>query len=132
MSPNPSQRRDRHGRGLRRPVHSKVFRRGMGGESFFEQVVEETCEYLKEAFPEELGNLICKIEDLPALAGNLDEVQRYEINQEKHLITLYRIPIQRMNKVKYSDPQMQIERVVFSAAAELIGKDPWDLIHPEN
>jgi hypothetical protein len=47
-------------------------------------------------------------------------------------VTLYRVPIQRMNKVKYADPQMQIERVVFSAAAELINKDPWDLIHPEN
>lgn len=131
MSPTPSQRRDRHGRGLRRPVHSKVFRRGMGGESFFEQVVEETCEYLRESFPEELAELKYKIEDLPALAGNSDEVQRYEINPEKLLITLYRIPIQRMNKIKYSDPQMQIERVVFAAAAELIGKDPWDLIHPE-
>ena len=104
----------------------------MGGESFFEQVVQETCEYLRESFPEELGNLSYKIEDLPALAGSSDEVQRYELNPEKLSITLYRIPIQRMNKIKYSDPQMQIERVVFSAAAELINKDPWDLIHPEN
>jgi DNA-directed RNA polymerase subunit H (RpoH/RPB5) len=103
----------------------------MGGESFFEQVVEETCEYLRDAFPEELSQLKYRIEDLPALSSS-DEVQRYEINPEQHLITLYRIPIQRMNKIKYSDPQMQIERVVFSAAAELINKDPWDLIHPEN
>ncbi|MEY4713740.1 MAG: hypothetical protein RIQ37_70 [Actinomycetota bacterium] len=132
MSANSSQRRDRHGRGLRRPVHSKVFRRGMGGESFFEQVVEETCEYLKESFPEELGNLKIRIEDMPALSANSDEVQRYELDQKTMTVTLYRVPIQRMNKVKYADPQMQIERVVFSAAAELINKDPWDLIHPEN
>jgi hypothetical protein len=46
------------------------------------------------------------------------------------LITLYRIPIQRLGKARSMDPRLQIEQAVISAAASLIDKDPWELIHP--
>lgn len=117
---------------MRRPVHSKLFRFGMSGGSYFEQVVSETCEYLKESFPDELGRLSFRIEDVPPISQESGEVVRYSVNKPSFLITLYRIPIQRMNRAKYLDPQMQIERAVFDAAAELVDKDPWDLIHPQS
>lgn len=132
MGTSPSKRRDRHGRGMRRPVHSKLFRFGMSGGSYFEQVVADTCDYLKESFPEELGNLSFRIEEVPPISSEVGEVVRYSVNRQNFQITLYRIPIQRMNRVKYLDPQMQIERAVFDAAAELVDKDPWDLIHPHS
>lgn len=107
-----------------------MFRFGMSGGSFFEQVVSDTCEYLRDSFPNELGKLTYRIEDLPAVIPENGEVKKFQLDRVNTRIVLYRIPIQRMHKLKYSDPQMQIERVVFDAAAELIDKDPWDLIHP--
>jgi hypothetical protein len=44
-------------------------------------------------------------------------------------ITLYRLPIQRLRR-RESDARMQIEKAVITAAAALIDKDPWDLLHP--
>jgi hypothetical protein len=44
-------------------------------------------------------------------------------------ITLFRIPIERLT-YRGADFRAQIEQTVVSAAAELIGKDPWELLHP--
>jgi hypothetical protein len=45
-------------------------------------------------------------------------------------ITLYRIPIERFGRQRLPDPRMHIEHAVISAAASLIDKDPWELMHP--
>lgn len=121
--------RDRHGRGLRRPIPSKLFHHGFIRSSFFENVVVETCEYLKDSFPGELAELTFTIEDVPLVADG-QAVRRWSSNKDLMRITLYRIPIQRLGGGRLADPRMQIEQAVISAAADLIDKDPWELIHP--
>ena len=122
--------RDRHGRGLRRPIPSKLFSHGVQRGSFFEQVVSDTCAYLRETFNEELGELQWRIEEVPYLQEG-EEVRRWNAKKSTMTITLYRIPIERFGKKRIPDPRIHIEQAVISAAAALIDKDPWELIHPD-
>lgn len=118
--------RDRHGRGMRRPLPSKLFRPGTRTE-LFNLVVEQTCEYLKASFSE-LANLSWRIEEVPSLSKG-ENLTRYSIRKDEMSITLYRIPIERL-AFRGADLRAQIEQTVLSAAAELIDKDPWELIRP--
>lgn len=46
-------------------------------------------------------------------------------------IIIYRLPILRLNQGQSNNPtdeRVRIEHHVFEAAAELIGKEPWELI----
>jgi len=118
--------RDRNGRGMRRPLPSKLFKPGTRTE-LFNLVVEQTCEYLRTSFPE-LSDLQWTVEGVPHLA-NGEVLTRYSVNKARMTITLFRIPIERLT-YRGADFRAQIEQTVVSAAAELIGKDPWELIHP--
>jgi len=121
--------RDRHGRGLRRPLPSKLFHFGVARLGFFESVVQETCEYLQESYPKEFETLKWRIEDVPAIVDG-EPVKRFSVNKTSMTITLYRIPIERFGRQRLPDPRMHIEHAVISAAASLIDKDPWELMHP--
>ena len=129
MSPEPTHR-DRHGRGLRRPIPSKLFSHGIQRGGFFQQVVSDTCEYLRETFSEELADLKWRIEEVPYLQEG-EEVRRWSAKRSTMTITLYRIPIERFGKKRIPDPRIHIEQAVISAAASLIDKEPWELIHPD-
>jgi hypothetical protein len=122
--------RDRHGRGLRRPLSSKLFRHGVARSSFFTQVVDDTCQYLKDTFPEDFEQLRVRIEDVPRI-GEDENVRRWSARRSTMTITIYRIPIERFRKPRFMDPRMQIEHEVIAAAASLVDKDPWELIHPD-
>ena len=122
--------RDRHGRGLRRPIPSKLFSHGFHRGGFFKQVVSDTCEYLRETFSEDLGDLKWRVEEVPYLQDG-EEVRRWSAKKSTMTITLYRIPIERFGKKRIPDPRIHIEQAVISAAASLIDKDPWELIHPD-
>jgi hypothetical protein len=123
--------RDRHGRGIRRPLPSRLFRFGTERGGFFQQVVEDACEFLRERWPTELGNLNWRIMDVPVLDSRAERVRRWQADKNTMTITLYRIPIQRM-RPRRSDQRMYIERAVFTAAAALIDRDPWELLHPDH
>ncbi len=129
MGIKASSHRDRHGRGLRRPLPSKLFHFGVARLGFFESVVQETCEYLKDSYQEEFKNLKWRIEDVPAIVDN-EPVKRWNASKTSMTITLYRIPIERFGRQRLPDPRMHIEHAVISAAASLIDKDPWELMHP--
>lgn len=124
-----SNHRDRHGRGMRRPIPSKLFSHGLQRGSFFHQVVQDTVEYLKETF-DELQELKWRVEDVPFLKDG-EPVKRWSAKKTTMTITLYRIPIERFGKKRIPDPRIHIEQAVISAAASLIDKDPWELIHPD-
>jgi hypothetical protein len=96
---------------------------------FFESVVQETCEYLQESYPKEFETLKWRIEDVPAIVDG-EPVKRFSVNKTSMTITLYRIPIERFGRQRLPDPRMHIEHAVISAAASLIDKDPWELMHP--
>lgn len=108
---------------------SKLLHFGVARKNFFESVVTETCEYLTSSFPEELGSLSWQIQDVPIISET-GMVRRWSASPEKMQITLYRLPIQRMSRTEF-DPRMTIEQAVITAAAALIDKDPWELIHPD-
>lgn len=130
FTPEPVHR-DRHGRGLRRPISSKLFRHGVARSSFFAQVVDDTVQYLRDTFPEDFEDLKARIEDVPHIPDG-DQVRRWSARRTTMTITLYRIPIERFGKPKFMDPRMQIEHAVIAAAASLVDKDPWELIHPDH
>lgn len=90
-------------------------------------VVEQTCEYLRSEFPE-LAELKWRIEEVPEIDKG-EPLTRFSTRKSNMTIVLYRIPIERLS-FKGADLRAQIEQSVISAAAELIDRDPWELIHP--
>lgn len=93
-------------------------------------MVSDTCEYLRETFQEELSELKYRIEDVP-IVNQGEPVKRWSAKKISMTITLYRIPIERSGKKRIPDPRIHIEQAVISAAAALIDRDPWELIHPD-
>lgn len=122
-------KRERHGRGVRGALLAHL-----GGRSplgFFESVVAQTVEFLRGAWPEELEQLTWQVSDAPLGPSNGEEVSRYSVNRELVRITLFRIPIERLThhrRTDRADERFHIEQYVFQATAELLGKDPGDLI----
>lgn len=98
---------------------------------FFETVVSQTCEFLVNSWPNELTNLHWRVADAPPIVSASGEVARYSVNREKFRVTIYRIPIERLTHARRTDrldERFHIEQFVFQAVAELIGKEPGDLI----
>jgi hypothetical protein len=122
--------RDRHGRGIRAAVtgphlpllHTRV--------DTFDFTVASAAEYLKDAWPAELSDVIFEIAGVPAHLTGVDGVDRWQVYPAERRIVLYRLPIERLAHLHRNDQahkRMMIESCVFRAVAELIGKDPWDL-----
>ncbi len=121
--------RERHGRAPRGSLFAHLTSRSPLG--FFESVVAQTVEFLKGTWPEELENLTWQVSDAPIGISKVDEVARFSVNREKFRITLFRIPIERLTHHRRTDrldERFHIEQYVFQAAAELLGKDPGELI----
>ena len=122
--------RDRHGRGIRQPLLSNLLRNG-GRHSSFEQIVAGTCEYLKNAWPEELIDLNWEVIDAPSIKPESKGVRRWAVKRDEMTIVIYRVPIERLGHHSRADAlheRMHIEEYVFAAVGHLIGKDPWDLV----
>lgn len=98
---------------------------------FFESVVAQTVEFLRGAWPEELEKLTWQVLDSPPSMFSSLEVPRYSVNSKKFRITIYRIPIERLThhrRTDRMDERFHIEQFVFQAVAELLGKDPGELV----
>ena len=122
-------KRERHGRPIRGSLLSHLA--STRPLSFFENVVSQTVEFLRAAWPEELDKLDWRVADAPPALDTNQEIARYSVNREKFRITIYRIPIERLThhrRTDRMDERFHIEQFVFQASAELIGKDPGDLI----
>jgi hypothetical protein len=122
-------KRERHGRPVRGSILSHLG--GRAPLSFFEAVVAQTVEFLRGAWPEELEKLTWQVSDAPLAQTNASEVARYAVNRERLRITLFRIPIERLTHHRRTDKldeRFHIEQYVFQAVAELLGKDPGELI----
>jgi hypothetical protein len=94
-------------------------------------VVSQTVDFLRTAWPEELAKLDYRLQDAPTVSDPAGEVARYSVNQKTFRITIYRLPIERMThhrRTDRMDERFHIEQFVFQAAAELVGKNPDDLI----
>jgi hypothetical protein len=123
--------RDRHGRGIRHSLSGSLYKTGASNQDQFSGIISSTCEYLRETWPKELGNLSWKIMDAPVLGANSTRVKRWSARVETMTIVIYRLPILRLDNLTGTHPvedRVRIEHYVFEAAAELIGKEPWELI----
>ena len=123
--------RDRHGRGIRRPVLSNLYRHGETRQASFAQVVRSTCEFLQATWPEELVDLKWQVMDAPSIRDDSQTVRRWATKKAEMTICIFRVPIERLGHAKRADPmheRMHIEEYVFAAVAHLLDKEPWELV----
>ena len=106
----------------------------LGGRAplgFFDTVVAQTVEFLRNAWPDELEKLTWQVSDAPPGITNHSEVARFAVNRERFRITIFRIPIERLTHHRRTDKldeRFHIEQYVFQAVAELLGKEPNELL----
>lgn len=129
----PARRGARHGR-HGRIGRSEVVRPPLppldGRIDRFDLAVGAAVEFLRDTWPE-LQSVSFEIGDMPWMTGE-DEVPRWHLDRTGGRIVLFRIPIERLLPPGHDDRMHQrlaIESAVFRAAAEYIGRDPWDLGH---
>jgi hypothetical protein len=121
--------RDRHGRGFRQPFLSLFYPPGEKRLGDFEQAVAAAVDYLRRAWPNELGSVDYKIVDAPSRDVSNERVRRWSVIRQPQTIVIYRIPVERFGALRNPlDNRIRIEQVVFEAAGNLVGKDPWDLL----
>lgn len=129
--PVPRERAARHGR------HGRVWRSPVVRPPLppidtryerFDVAVGSTIEYLRGLWPE-LADVRVDIGWLPAATVD-DEVPRWSIDRDQRRIILYRVAIERFEHLDRADAfqrRLIIEGMVFRAAGEYLGRDPWDL-----
>lgn len=134
MAKTPRSRgsyRDRHERGIRRPLLSKLFKFGQTRSHSFEQYVETAIDYLKGIWVEELAGVTWKVLDAPPISGFTTEVPRWRVDKDAKVIVIYRIPTERFgahSRRSVIEERLKVEEQVFEAVAELMDVDPWDLV----
>ena len=135
LDQNAGRSRDRHGRGVRRPLWSPRFAPGIARKRGFADLVEDTANYLRSNFPTDFANLVVVVRDLPPMFATEDSqlTRRFAVQRESNTVYVYRIPIKYFGRAW--DPieeAMRVESYVIEGAAELVGKDPRDFFGPEN
>lgn len=130
MFPRPAHRHDRHGRSGRSSVLRPPLRPLAGRSDLFSVSVGAAAEYLRGAYPQELGDVTFLLASMPTSAQHGDGIDRWSIDREAQKIVLYRVPVQRLTRLHMNDDlhrRMAAESCTFQAAAEYLGLDPWDL-----
>lgn len=123
--------RDRHGRGIRRPLPNKFFRPGDMRLGDFENAVRETSDWLRTNWPESLGGLRVVVLHTPRKIT--DAVQRFAFDAASQTIYLFRIPIQQFDVKRMGlGVELVVEMTIFEAAAAMLGIDKHDFFHPED
>jgi hypothetical protein len=134
MAKTPRSRdgyRDRHERGIRRPLLSKLFKFGQTRSHGFEQYVETAVDYLKGIWEEDLAGLSWKVLDAPPVTQHSTEVPRWRVDKDSKTVVIYRIPTERFgahSRQGVIEERIKVEEQVFEAIAELLDIDPWDLV----
>ncbi|MFM5904814.1 MAG: hypothetical protein ACKORF_01755 [Micrococcales bacterium] len=117
--------RDRHARGIRRPLWSNRFQPGMVRLGSFQQTIDDAADYLRGEWPELFGQLRVVVNDLPPIRSS--GLNRWSASPSNSTIYLYRIPIQRLGQLRDPIEEMfRIESIVIEAAAALVDRDPRD------
>lgn len=94
----------------------------------FDLTVGSAVEFLRGTWPE-LQDVQFEIGAMPMFDTG-DEVPRWHLDPEHRRIVLFRLPIERLLPPGHDDSahrKMAIESAVFRAAAEFVGREPWDL-----
>lgn len=101
-------------------------------ETRFEETAADAVDYLMGLWPDDLRDVRFGWATMPpaAAADIVSEVPHWSVDRPNRRIVLYRIPIQRLLKLHIADDwhrKVAIESCVFRAAAEFIGRDPWEI-----
>jgi hypothetical protein len=122
------ERHGRHGRVGRSPAVRPPLPPLESRYERFDLTVGTTAEFLRSAW-EELREVRFEIADMPT-AADADGIPRWLVDRKRKRIVLFRIPIERLSRLHRTDDlhrRVEIEGSVFRAAAEYLGRDPWDL-----
>lgn len=90
--------------------------------------VASTSTYLKNTWSPELDDVTVLLSDMPVTISDHDP--RFTIDRPQRTIVFHRLPIERSADMREADPlqrQMMVEYCVFSAFAELTGREPWEM-----
>lgn len=123
--------RDRHDRGMRRPLLSKLFKYGQTRSHGFEQYVDTAMEYLKGIWSEDLVGLTWSVRSEPAVLEEETDIPRWKVDHTTKHITIFRIPTERFgshSRKSLLEERLKVEQQVFEAIADLLDIDPWDLV----
>ncbi len=121
-------RHGRHGRLDRSPVVRPPLPALETRAEKFDLAVGTAAEFLRSAWPE-LRDVRFEVGAMPS-ASDADGIPRWRVLADQRRIILYRLPIERLSHLHRDDElhrRMMIESCVFRAAAEYLGRDPWDL-----
>ena len=94
----------------------------------FDLIVGDTAEYLRETWPE-LREARFEIGEMPEVSDT-EGIPRWIVDRDAGRIVLFRLPIERLDipaRVDQLGFRMMVEGMVFRAAAEFTGRDPWEL-----
>ena len=117
--------RDRHGRGIRRPLWSNRFQPGMVRLGSFQQTIDDAADFLRGEWPDLFADLRVVVTDIPPNRGS--GLKRWAASPSNQTIYLYRIPIQRLGQARDPIEEMfRVESIVIEAAAALVDRDPRD------
>ncbi len=125
---NRPSRHGRHGRDDRSPVVRPPLPPLETRSERFDLSVGTAAEFLRSAWPE-LREVRFEVAGMPT-ASDEDGIPRWRVFAEEKRIVLYRLPIERLNRLHRNDDlhrRMMVESCVFRAAAEYLDRDPWDL-----
>ena len=93
-------------------------------------MVGATLDYLKTQWPAELATVRIEVHSMPHEGVAEATLPRWTIFRDRRTIWLYRVPIERLSRLHKNDAwhkRVLVESFVFSAVAELLGTDPWQL-----
>lgn len=120
---NRALARNRHGRGMRRPLWSSKFHNGVVIKGSFDAAVADAADYLRSCFPEDFANLRTVVTNLPPMTA--PGIPLYRTHRASETVYLYRIPIERMRSRRDPIEEMiRIEEIVIEAAATMVERDP--------
>ncbi len=126
-APRPA-RHGRHGRLGRSEVVRPPLPPLDGRLDRFELTVGSAVEYLRSTW-EELRDVRFEIAAMP-LHDRGDGIPKWRVDHNERRVSLYRVPIERLLPKGHDDAahrRVAIESAVFHAAAEYVGREPWEL-----
>lgn len=127
-----SRTRRRHDRGPRSSIAGPVLPLLESRETRFEDIASDAAQYLLGLWPDDLRGVTFLWADMPprSAAAAVRQVPQWSVDRAARRITLFRLPIQRLIKLHIDDAwhrRIAIEGCVIRAAAEFIGREPWEV-----
>ncbi|MEY3029402.1 MAG: hypothetical protein RL198_799 [Actinomycetota bacterium] len=115
--------RDRHGRGVRRPLDSALLAPGSSRGLDAEEVVSRLMLRLRANHPELLSGVSWEVRDIPEDHLLKQPIPEFRADRNERKIVIYRIPIMRASNALL-EPRWAIESRVYVALSRLVERSP--------